>query len=80
MVCSLNANASESMTAAPTGFFVFIQYRLMTIKNTYTVSHCPQHAPSISVVGRAQTISITGSAAFFPAKCPAACIIASARA
>ena len=40
----------------------------MTIKNTYTVSHCPQHAPSISVVGRAQTISITGSAAFFPAK------------
>ena len=55
--------SSKCMTAAPTGFFVFIQYRLITIKNTSTVSHCPQHAPSISVVGRAQTISITGSAA-----------------
>ena len=50
----------------------------MTMKNTYTESHCAQHAPSSSAVGSAITVRNTGSAAFSPASLPAARIMASA--
>ena len=78
IVWSLKAKATDKKTAERIGLSVARKYRLITMKNTYTESHCAQHAPSSSAVGSAITVRNTGSAAFSPANLPAARIMASA--